>query len=102
MRNRRAHLRFALALGTTVLLLAATAAYAGPALAPGAVADQSNAARPSPCRFTGWIPDDASSWAAQTFTAGKSGLLTDVVLVVRGHVSSISLAINPVDATGAP
>ncbi len=102
IRNRWSRFRLLLALGTSVLLLVAAAASAGPALAPGAVVDQSNAARPSPCRFTGWIPDDASSWAAQTFTAGTSGLLTDVVLVVHGNVSSISLAITTVDAAGAP
>ena len=99
---RRARLRLLLTLGTTALLLAGTAAYAGSALSPGAVLDQSNASRPSPCRYTGWIPDDASSWAAQTFTAGKTGYLTDVTLHVRGNVSEITVAITSVDSSGAP
>jgi List-Bact-rpt repeat protein len=102
IRGGRSRLRLVIALGASLLPLAAAAAYAESALAPGAVADQSNAARSSPCRFTGWVPDDASSWAAQTFTAGTTGLLTDVVLLARGTVPSITVAITPLDPAGAP
>jgi Divergent InlB B-repeat domain len=102
IRKRAAIMQLLVALGASVLLLAVTAAHADSALAPGAVADQSNPERTSPCRFTGWEPDDSSSWAAQTFTAGTSGLLTDAVLRVRGNVSSITVAITSVDAAGAP
>jgi len=87
------------------LVLAAVgggSAVAGSAAVPGAVPDQSNPVRSQPCRYTGWVPDTDGSWAGQTFTAGVSGLLTDVVLRLRGANNQISVAIVPVDAAGAP
>lgn len=55
-----------------------------PAPPPGAVLDQSNPKRDPPCNVRGWLPDDSSSWAAQSFTAGITGHLTDVVLPLKG------------------
>jgi hypothetical protein len=70
--------------------------------APNAVPDQRNSFRQAPCRFTGWSPDDASSWAAQTFTAGLTGTLTDVVLRLRVVNPQLGLVITPVDASDQP
>jgi hypothetical protein len=90
--------------GATVLAtgLAVGTASGGSRIAPGAVLDQSNQSRAATCRFWGWAPDDASAWAAQTFTAGKSGTLTDVVLPLRGPTDQITVAIAAVDANGMP
>jgi hypothetical protein len=74
----------------------------GVLVAPGAALDQSNPSRASVCRFTGWLPDDAAGWAAQTFTAGSSGSLTDVVVSLRVGDPRIAVAIAPVDADGRP
>jgi len=89
------------ATGLLALALPASATPAATA-APGATVDQSNPARASACRYTGWVPDDATSWAAQTFTAGVSGSLTDVVLSLRIRTPVIVTAITPVDAAGRP
>jgi hypothetical protein len=67
-----------------------------------AALDQSNQSRASACRYTGWVPDDASSWAAQTFTAGISGALTDVVLPLRLNTPLIVVAIASVGGDGRP
>ena len=82
--------------------LAAGTAPGGSRIEPGAVLDQSNPWRAAPCRYWGWAPDDASSWAAQTFTAGTTGTLTNVVLPLRGTTDQITIAIAPVDASGMP
>jgi hypothetical protein len=66
------------------------------------VLDQSNPRRAQPCNARGWAPDDPSSWAAQTFTAGRSGTLTDVVLPLRGGTDQITVAVAPVDGGGMP
>src|SRR6266516_8077715 len=58
--------------------------------------------RASACRYTGWVPDDAASWAAQTFTAGVSGSLTDVVMPLRIRTPVVVVAITPVGAGGRP
>ena len=71
-------------------------------IAPGAALDQSNPSRASACRYTGWVPDDATGWAAQTFTAGVSGSLTDVVVWLRVNDPRLSVAIASVDASGRP
>ena len=71
-------------------------------VSPGVVLDQNNPSRASACRYTGWTPDDANGWAAQTFTAGVSGRLTDVVVWVRISSPQIGVAIVPVDAAGRP
>jgi len=68
--------------------------------APGATLDQSNPARPPACMGTGWAPDSANEWTAQTFTAGISGSLTDVVLWLSVSNPSIPVAIVPADGTG--
>ena len=86
-------------------LVAADSATSGATTAsvsPGAVLDQSNPSRDSACRYTGWVPDDATGWAAQTFTAGVTGNLTNVVLWVRVSDARIAVAITPVDDGGRP
>jgi hypothetical protein len=72
------------------------------AVAPNAALDQSNPARPSACRYTGWVPDDAASWSAQTFTAATTGGLTDVVIPLRVRTSRVAVAIAPVGGDGRP
>src|SRR5438876_10025875 len=89
------------AIGALALAIPASAS-SGAAASPGATVDQSNPSRASACRYTGWIPDDAASWAAQTFTAGVSGSLTDVVMPLRIRTPVIVVAITPVDAGGRP
>src|SRR4051794_39231228 len=74
----------------------------GGAVAPGGVLDQSNAYRPTPCRYTGWGPDNPAEWAAQTFTAGVTGTLTDAVLRLRVVAPRLTLALDQVDASGQP
>jgi hypothetical protein len=71
-------------------------------VSPGAMLDQSNPSRASACRYTGWVPDDATGWAAQTFTAGVTGSLTNVVLWLRVSDPRISVAITPADESGQP
>ena len=71
-------------------------------LAPGATLDQSNPYRDSACIFRGWAPAYATSWVAQTFTAGVTGTLTDVVLRLWGNTTPITVAIAPVDGNGQP
>ena len=71
-------------------------------VAPNAALDQSNPSRASACRYTGWTPDSANEWVAQTFTAGVSGSLTDVVLWLAVSNPQIPVAIVPVDAGGRP
>ena len=102
--DRRGWLRVRFALIALVLVLgvSGTTARAGSSIAPGATLDQSNSARPSSCRFSGWVPDSGSDWAGQTFTAGYSGALTDLVLRLKGVDPQISVAIVPVDANGRP
>src|SRR5262245_4826603 len=68
--------------------------------APNARLDQSNPARPSACAGTGWAPDSTNEWTAQSFTAGVSGSLTDVVVWISVSNPSIPVAIVPVDGTG--
>lgn len=96
----------ALAAATLAVLVWAGAGASAPTthgVAPGAVLDQQNPHRPKACVFGGWAPDDATSWAAQTFTAGMSGTLTDVVLRLRATVpEQMTVAITPVDANGQP
>lgn len=84
------------------LVGSATPSPAAPLAAASAVLDQSNPSRPSPCRYTGWVPDSANEWVAQTFTAGVSGSLTDVVLWLAVRDPRIPVAIVPVDAGGRP
>jgi hypothetical protein len=69
---------------------------------PGTVLDQSNPPRDPPCNVSGWLPDDSNSWAAQTFTPARDGVLTDVVLPLKGTNTQFNLAITPVDVSGAP
>jgi hypothetical protein len=49
-----------------------------------------------------WVPDSANEWVAETFTAGVTGSLTDVVLWVRVSNPQNPVAIVPVDASGRP
>jgi hypothetical protein len=70
--------------------------------APNAILDQSNPARPSACRYVGWAPDSANEWVAETFTAGVSGSLTDVVLWLAVSNPQNPVAISAVDASGRP
>jgi hypothetical protein len=72
------------------------------AITPGATLDQSNPYRPPACIFKGWTGPYPTSWQAQTFTAGRTGTLTDVVLSLWGNTTPITVAIAPVDANGQP
>lgn len=85
-----------------VLVSAAVPAAKNVQAVPGAVLDQSNPYRTPACRPNGWAPDTPSDWAAQTFTAGVSGKLTDVALLLRGPNPQFSVAITSVDAAGQP
>ena len=96
-------------MGALVIALMAAVGSATPAastssVSPGATLDQSNPSRPRPCRYSGWVADDAVGWsAAQTFTAGVSGSLTNVVVWLWILDSAtISVAIVSVDASGRP
>jgi List-Bact-rpt repeat protein len=79
-----------------------TSGSLSPLAAPNAALDQSNPSRSSACRATGWAPDSANEWVAETFTAGVTGSLTDVVLWVRVSNPENPVAIVPVDAGGRP
>lgn len=87
-----------------MLVLAATASSrpATNAVSPGAFVDQTNPGRQPACGWMGWVPDDGSSWAAQTFTAGVSGALSDVVLPLAMRTPQIVVALTPVGADGRP
>ena len=91
----------AVAAAVTIVASGASAT-ASTLAAPNAVLDQSNPARPSVCRYVGWVPDSANEWVAETFTAGVSGSLTDVVLWLRVSNPQNTVAIVPVDAGGRP
>src|SRR6266511_4030631 len=91
----------AFAVGLT-LVASGTSGPTSSLVAPGATLDQSNPVRTSTCRYVGWIPDDAASWAAQTFTAGRSGALSDVVLPMRVGTPQFTIAIAPIGANGQP
>jgi List-Bact-rpt repeat protein len=82
----------------------ATAGPASMSVAPGATVDQSNPSRARPCRYSGWVADDAFGWsAAQTFTVGVTGSLTNVVVWLRmSDSATISVTIAPVGADGRP
>src|SRR5438552_25015 len=100
--TRRSYL---LLVGAVVLAatgLAARSSSGGVRSAPGSVLDQRNPWRAAACKYPAWAPDDPSGYAAQTFTAGASGALTDVVLPVRGTTDQVTVAIAPVDASGMP
>ena len=95
-----------LMMGALFLALAivgsATSSPASSLAAPNAALDQSNPLRASACRFVAWVPDSANEWVAETFTAGVTGSLTDVVLWVRVSNPQNPVAIVPVDASGRP
>jgi Divergent InlB B-repeat domain len=80
----------------------ATSDTASTLAAPNATLDQSNPSRALACRYTGWEPDSANEWVGETFTAGVTGSLTDVVLWVRVSNPRNPVAIVPVDAGGRP
>ena len=90
------------ALGLALAVVGATSSPASSIAAPNAVLDQSNPLRASACRFVAWAPDSANEWVAETFTAGVTGNLTDVVLWVRVSNPQNPVAIVPVDAGGRP
>src|SRR5689334_12564625 len=95
------------ALGAAAAVALAVTVAAGSAplrasTAPGAVPDQGYPLHPAGCQFAGWAPDDSTSIAAQTFTAGITGALTDVVIPLRGPNQNITVAIAGVDAAGMP
>jgi hypothetical protein len=108
----RTRARYALLISLT--LVAAVAAYGAGAsvgglstptasvIAPGATLDQSNPYRPPACIFRGWRGPYPTSWNAQTFTAGLTGTLTDVVLSLWGNTTPITVAIATVDGNGQP
>lgn len=96
----------AAAIGAVALALAlvgsATSGTASSLAAPNATLDQSNPSRTLACRYTGWVPDSANEWVGETFTAGVTGNLTDVVLWVSVSNPSNPVAIVRVDAGGRP
>ena len=98
--------RAGLMIGALGLALAfvgsATSSPASSLAAPNATLDQSNPSRASVCGYSGWTPDSANEWVAQTFTAGTTGSLTDVVLWLWINNSQDPVAIVPVDAGGRP
>jgi len=71
-------------------------------VSPGATLDQNNPSRASACRYTGSAPDAPTDWAAQTFTAGVSGSLSEVVVRVKVLTALISVTIVPVGGGGEP
>ena len=86
-------------------LLAAGSGVSAPgrsSLAAGAMLDQSNPFRPSTCGLSGFAAENSAAWLAQTFTAGTSGPLTDVVLHIRVAAPRLTLALTAVDAAGQP
>ena len=96
---------------TAVCVLAvALSAMAGSAVsgtesalvAPNARLDQSYPSRTRTCPAAGWAPDSANEWVAETFTAGVSGSLTDVVLWVAVNTPASQVAVTPTDASGRP
>src|SRR5262245_18668270 len=87
---------------TLVVAGSATSSATTSSVSPGATLDQSYPSRDSACRYTGWVPDDATGWAAQTFTAGVTGNLTNGVVWVRVGDARLSVAITPVDDSGRP
>ena len=97
---RRSYLLVAAAVVVAAGLTAGAAG--GDRSTPGSVLDQRNPWRAAPCKYPAWAPDDPSGYAAQTFTAGVTGALTDVVLPVRGTTDQVTVAIAPVGANGAP
>jgi hypothetical protein len=109
----RTRARYTLMISLT-LVAAAVAAYGAgasvgglsaptaSAIAPSAILDQSNPSRPHACVFRGWTGPYPTSWVAQTFTAGVTGTLTDVVLSLWGNTTPITVAIASVDANGQP
>ena len=91
------------ALGLALAIVgSATSGHDSSLAAPNATLDQSNPSRALACRFTGWVPDSANEWVGETFTAGVTGNLTDVVLWVSVSNPSNPVAIVPVDAGGRP
>jgi hypothetical protein len=91
------------ALGVAVAIVgSATPGTSSSLVAPNATLDQSNSSRASVCGYSGWTPDSANEWVAQTFTAGTTGSLTDVVLSLWVNNSQDPVAIVPVDAGGRP
>ena len=88
--------------GALVVSNVRTSRAAGSAVAPDATLDQAYPSRASACRYSGWSPDSANEWVAETFTAGVSGSLTDVVLWVRVSNPRNPVAIAPVDGAGRP
>jgi len=86
-------------------MTATTAVLSAPrqsSASPGSVEDQAYPLHAAGCAFAAWGLDDSTSVAAQTFTAGISGALTDVVMALRGPNQQINVAITGVDANGAP
>ena len=71
------------------------------AVTPGAVLDQSNPYRASPCIFSGFV-SDTDHWEAQTFTSGVTGTLADLVLFLKGSGGQLAVTITRVDAGGQP
>ena len=102
MVRRRGRASLGMVLVALVVAGSATSSATTSSVSPGAMLDQSNPSRDSACRYTGWVPDDATGWAAQTFTAGITGNLVNVVLWVRVSDARISVAITPVDDSGRP
>ncbi len=96
----RRYKRWLIASVLLLLLVTGGSSLAVAKITPGAVVDQKNFRQPT-CRLA-WSPDDASSWAAQTFTAGITGKLTDVQLDLRGTIPQFTVAITPVDGSGQP
>ncbi len=94
-------------IATTLLVIVATAAFASTAGATtgGSVLDQASTSAPN--QSDGIVSQFHVARASQTFTAGISGLLTDVTVNVALEagfygtpVGDLRVAINPVDSFG--
>ncbi len=102
MKRRIAAILALTGMAAVVVAAASLAASGRKQTVPGAVLDQSNPQRPPACLYVGWALDDGNSYAAQTFTAGMNGQLTDVVLPALGGIGGFSLSLTPVFPTGLP
>ena len=87
--------------------LAATQVAAGPKAAPGSVIDQHNT---QPAGVSAYGSESASQPIAQTFTAGITGRLTDVVIgasntstsAIPGSTGPFTLEVTSTNADGSP
>jgi hypothetical protein len=97
--SRRPACALVAGLAATLCIASAGWALTG-GVTPGATLDQSYPGHADPC---GYIPYP-DGWAAQTFTAGITGRLTDVSLVLAGPAPNVAYTVEiaPLDGSGSP